>query len=331
MKNEKFRAAWDKLTPDSNAKQRMLASVMDGYDSVSRERTGTGTAKVYSRFSPRITAAAACMAVIIGVGGIAYTANLERGSFSQTVASSVENVKNSFVITANAQEMEYGAEVVFGEFPAYGRGCDALGEVAIEMTSFTGLPIRCEGENIDTVTYTLSNSSNGYAEAFLILNRDYLNATENDSENYGDMPCCGPYTHAVGTFTAAYDDQPIYGEDGRSIDERYNVTIDTEPVILQMYYRARPEELGYEDTRDFREYKFAHLNDLEPEYTKWYGMMADFYEAENNNVQVEVTVTYKDGTTETKTIDLLCKPAVYEYPDGVQFSYMDIYGVLNAE
>ena len=50
----------------------------------------------------------------------------------------------------------------------------------------------------------------------------------------------------------------------------------------------------------------------------------------NTESEIIVTVHYKDGTSDTKTISLSCKAASEEYPNGAKY-YMEIIGKLCDE
>ena len=330
MKNEKIRASWDKLTPDSGAKQRMLSAIMSKYESenVTVYSRRSERLNLFRGYSPRIAAVAACLALVIGVGSAVYCSDVNEKGLSEVIESGLEDAKDSFVLTANAQELDYGAQVVFSELSGSGRGICGLPDGRIEMTSYTALPIRCEGENIDTITYTLKNSKVENVEAFLVLGKNYLERTENDSESYGDMPSFGRSSHAVGTYTVAYEDQPYFGENCMALDGE--AQSEDEPVVLVMYYRADPELFGYESAKQFNEVRLMHAGDPYG-WFEWCDIMADVYESEREKVAIKVTVTYNDGITQTETIDLTCKAVREDYDNGQFYEYMGVFGELTAK
>ena len=255
----------------------------------------------------KTAAAAACLAAVVGVGGFIGH------SFSA-------KTENSFIVTANAEEMKTGAEIVF-DLVDCGGGSDGVhdGTGRLAVMQSTALPIRCEGENIESVTYTLDSKAGHNTEQILWLSKNYKETVRHDTP---DTPLAHsvwiPYSVPTLSYTVAYEDQPHFAANGMALDSNGLQQMDEEaiPVTLMTQFKIEPSLFGFEDHEEWAE----ALNDSAFHFpNEWYDIMQQLYEEDNNDSKIIVTVNYKDGTSETKTISLSCKAAG---------SYMEITGTL---
>ncbi len=271
-------------------------------------------------------AAAACLAAAVGIGGAVYGGAVGNSS----------GKGDALMFTANAQEWTYGACVDFGELLPAGGGfrAEPAGEPLsgdligaehfyVGAESYTALPIRCEGENIESVTYTLKNDRHEAVEACFILGEHFIGQTENDSSEQ-EYNWYSPSETYASEYTVAFDDQPYYGENGMALDAQGRQSAEEpEPVILAVHYRINPEKLGLNDWRQVEEIK---RQDGVPK--EWYDVMEDMYRSEDEKLKIEVTVGFNDGTEQTETIDLDITSGSIEYENGPYYC-TKVSGTLN--
>ena len=259
------------------------------------------------------TAAAAGLAAVFAAVGI----------FGQSFYK--QDAKNSFIITANAQELKPDTEIVFGLINSgsgYGREFDDTDRLSISQ--FTALPIRCEGENIESVTYTLDSEYGYNTDQFLELAEKYKDIVQHyepdDRIGYRWLP----YSVPARSYTVAYEDQPYFGTNGMALDGKKQSEEEPIPVVLITRFKIEPSLFGFENSDEWAEAN----NDLDFRYpSEWYDILQQLYEEDNNDSKIIVSVHYKDGTSETKTICLSCRAASKEYPSGT-LNYMEICGTL---
>ncbi|MGN0455785.1 MAG: hypothetical protein ACI4F2_02910 [Acutalibacteraceae bacterium] len=200
---EIYRRALNKTTPSQKAVSKAKAL----YDSsaVTAESTDNITQLKPMR-KPRAYKGviAASLAVVLSLGAIFGGGLLAAGNTGGT------QPQYGFIITANAAEIthEQPASITLDDGAMnYGYGGD-FGEPVFDYN--TVFPIKCEGTNIDTITYSISNSA--FQIAYLD-NSPVLSGTE--LENTLNVGSHSPKAHngettyikQYSSFTLSYDNQ----------------------------------------------------------------------------------------------------------------------------
>ena len=257
MKNNRYTRALNSVKVSDETLEKGLKYAMENSD---KSRKG----KVISMKKSNVThwktaAVAACLAAVIGAGGVI------RHNFSA-------KPENSFIITANAEEMEPGTEVIFqfldtGE--GYGRAHD--GTDRLSMRQITGLPIRCEGENIESVTYTLDSKTGYNTEQFLGIAQNYKDIVQYENpEDRGGGYRWLPYSVNAMSYTVAYEDQPYFADNGMALDGDRQSWEEPIPVALITQFKVEPSMFGYENFDEWAE----ATNDLEFRFpVEWYDII----------------------------------------------------------
>lgn len=200
---EIYRKALNKTTPSQKAVSKAKAL----YDSpaVTYEKAGNITELKPKKKSHAYKGViAASLAVALTLGAIFGSGMLTTGNTDGT------QPRYGFIITANAAEIthEQPASITLDDGAMnYGYGGD-FGEPVFDYN--TVFPIKCEGTNIDTITYSISNSA--FQIAYLD-NSPVLSGTE--LENTLNVGSHSPKAHngettyikQYSSFTLSYDNQ----------------------------------------------------------------------------------------------------------------------------
>lgn len=266
---DEYRAYYDalELTPAQKCGLIRHTATVGRREQRSRERA-------WYRFAGCV---AAVLAVAMLFGGISL-AGVFRGS------------GNSFVLTANAAELSKARFVNLGkmENAGGGGGFDIDNDRVVqsfELTEGVELPLLCEGENIQTITYTFNG--NGYfnikSTAEGVSGKTAYNSTYGAS--YSD-----DLDEVVTSYTVDYAHQ----KDCRSVVNF------TRSETGGAYCRQITEGITYDEKTD----QFELPLDTEQYFAALF--------TQSNTDTVNVTVTYTDGSTETQTLvfELKATPSV---------------------
>lgn len=196
-----------------------------------------------------------------------------------------ENDKNSFVISAGAQELNTYSLTELGElkceFNSLGIGFDDNNQVtALTMCEYLSFPVSCSGENIEKITYTING------KGFFFLPDS---ATEiSDKVFFENPPAPFPYEHS--DYAECYREKVVsFSMNG----QRQNPNL-----LLGLY-------IGDFDGGEYcQEYAVNYSDDFS--YGKNFDYQQMYYELFNeDDYSVDVTATFADGSTSTKTMDLI--------------------------
>ena len=268
-----YRKALNKTTPS----QKAVSKVKALYDSpaVTYEKAGNITElkpKKKSHAYKGIIAAG--LAVALTLGAVFGSSILTTGNTDGT------QPQYGFIITANAAEIthEQSASIALDDGAMnYGYGGD-FGEPVFDYN--TVFPIKCKGTNIDTVTYSISNSA---FQISYLDNNPVLSGTE--LENTLNVGSHSPKAHngkttyikQYSSFTLSYDNQ-----------ESDNFIID---IVGLTHLSEEEYDILFSDVQIEEEAKF--FNNL------------------LKSTVIEVTVKFSDGTTQNEKILIGCEARPY--------------------
>lgn len=270
---EIYKRAMNKTTPSQSAKDKVKAL----YDSsaITAESTDNIT-----RLKPKKKShaykgiIAAGLAVALTLGAVFGSSILTTGNTDGT------QPQYGFIITANAAEIthEQSASIALDDGAMnYGYGGD-FGEPVFDYN--TVFPIKCKGTNIDTVTYSISNSA---FQISYLDNNPVLSGTE--LENTLNVGSHSPKAHngkttyikQYSSFTLSYDNQ-----------ESDNFIID---IVGLTHLSEEEYDILFSDVQIEEEAKF--FNNL------------------LKSTVIEVTVKFSDGTTQNEKILIGCEARPY--------------------
>lgn len=241
---------------------------------------------------------AASLAFVIALGAIFFNS----GIISNT---------DSFTLKAYAAEITDDTYVAIGNFSRQGGGSsyDINGNVISNITAEGCFDffVNCEGENIETITYTANNSS-------FLLNSEYEGFVDTKllEDDLYSTHLNGRYSYS--SYTVDYNKQPdpelyenaetnkkYYGSQ-EDIANAFGEDYDTfAPVILSLSAEIEEEiEVNSNESEDLLQTSGAIDKMLYEKINK-----------ESDNYTIDIKVTYTDGHTECKTIQLGCE----ENPD----------------
>lgn len=273
MNNNEYTQFMSKVTVPSDAVQKAV-------DRIYEEKKSA----IITQFKPRgkrhfglaVAAAALCLVVLSGVVFFPFGGGAE----------------NNFVITAGATEINSYELVELGELKCESNSQGICINEENQVTSITmcewlDFPISCTGENVESITYKM------YGNGFFSLPVSSANIRdrvlfENSAEfaPYDKLHLQGindayDYKEKLSSFTADYLYQNqafvlcLYTSDNNGpYCEKYNLT-------------AQKTEDGISHGKDF-------------DYQQMY---YDLFSADDYSV--EITANFKDGTSQTKVVDLV--------------------------
>ena len=233
------------------------------------------------------------------VTAFALIAVLSVGVFSSFMLnkSGTAEKQNGFFITAYAAEATADEAkrindkefTAIGEFKNSGGYINQSGHTAKEIGQDFRVNLRCEGKNIDTVTYSFKNAKAFIADCL----KDRLVSYTGKSKNYRNTNSWfdNNPTHCYESFTTSYDNQLSWNDKWQIMTFIENNPERAE--IFDNYLKYDKMELNIADSK---------TRDLYKSYIE------DFYKLILKNTSVCVTVKYKDGSSETK--ELILSPMV---------------------
>lgn len=286
--NEKYFKAIDSLIPREKSVEKTIEAITKA------ERSGKviemKATKRYRKFTS-IGIAAASLALVIALGAIFYPNAVKT---AETKPSSSTVVKqNGFFITANAAEATSDEaapqKITSHKFVKIGKFTPSVGFVTYDVgdngdnsnNRIAGLfnyNLRCEGDNIDKITYKIDNST------FCIKN-GYKPVIDKDGQN--DL------FKMYGLTVGEKDEYGAY----------YSYTVD---------YNNQPDLSKYEDSSNIAPLQIlgAVSEDNERGTTvkthgnaKW----SKYYDSIFKDTVIMVTATFKDGSKQSQKLRLNCK------------------------
>lgn len=265
--NNHYKSALDKIKLKESEKDRAKALF---YESNKEKETSM---KVKKLFKPAV-AVAACLALMIAT----YTiVPMLQGTSDATNEKTTSN--NFFSITAYAKELTKTGKVFSDKYSSL---CSAITGDHKGGVAFTfDFPFECKGQNIDTITYSIKNG------VFVITNPKNKGVVIDGEKITQELNV--PYSSAESerkekltyenqqykSFTVAYDNQ---------INDKTCINISDTSDIWNA-----------EKKNQYRDFNYDICNSSLQETKK----VSDFL---TKDMGITCTVTYKDGSTETKNI-----------------------------
>lgn len=231
--------------------------------------------KSRKKFVKIFAAVAACLALILGINASGtFTIGTDKDT-DQTVA---EN--SPFVITCYAKELEKGVSVPL-KFAGYDENGYVLngGEDYESVAYSTGMCFKCEGDNIATVTYSIKGA------VFVV------------SEKKG-ADIITDYTEYTGEYINAGGTAPEGCKEDENDEENYDIR---ELSSYTLAYDKQESDTSIFDIKGMKKNK------------KIYDMLFGFGSVDDkvdgiteltDDVVITCTVTYNNGTSESKEIVL---------------------------
>lgn len=275
MKKNIYTEGIDKIKASDELIQKGIESIRE-YETRG-EVINLKSAKAKKIWIKPLSVIAASLAIIIGLNSISF--------FSMD-----ESVKNPFVLTANAEELNNEAYIRIGKldynnYSTYWRHISS--ETGYRLGFFDvnfDLNLECVGENIESVTYSSGNSRiyfkeeevwHGFSANF---NAESIEAHKSDTAYF-------EWYNEEDTYTFDYDKQPYRVNEG--VDSEENT-----PLSLAFSTETAEDE---------------DISIMGPD---GYEMLQAFIKAFNRyaeNLSVDITATYTDGSTLTKTLKFKCE------------------------
>ena len=276
MDKERFKAI-DNLRPSESAVDSAVKAALEAEQSgkvLTMKRTKKRfNIKLASAMAACLVAAIACAAVFGGFG---------KGTS-----------ENSFFLVANASEAT-GDEVkkinnsdftAVGQFKSTGGAMDLTENTANNVSEDFRMDLKCVGDNIDTVTYSFNNSKVFIAD---YLSDRLVSYTGKDDEFHNmNISYDGHPTHCYDSVTTKYDNQLSWGSKWEIMTYIENSPEYAE--VIENYLKFDRTGLDIRDAVTCDLYK---------------GYIEEYYKALLDNTSVKVTVTYRDGSSETKVVML---------------------------
>lgn len=282
--NKKYFKAIDSLVPRDESVEKVIEVITEAEQS-GKEFEMKKTKK-YNKFTA-IGTIAASLAIVIALGAFFYPKAINESKTSSAVSDAV--VKKGFFIKANAVGAtgdEAKAEKITSEkFVKIGKFIPTVGFVLsdTEKESMSGLfnyDLRCEGDNIDKITYKIANSAfcikNGYKP---VVSKGKKSTFDKDlGLTVGDE---GEY-NCWGCYTVDYDNQPDLSKYTNEATDSIKSPIQ---IIGAVKYKNEPKT-----SKNSRDNK------------KW----SNYYNSIFKNTVITVTAVFKDGKTQSQNLQLNC-------------------------
>ena len=285
MKDNKYTRAISSVEVSQETIEKGLARAKNA----GQKRTG----KVIFMKKWTIAAAAACLAVVIGVGGAVWTGR-DAGGTVQT--------EHKFTITANAAELKRDVRLEVDELTAGGGGVEFIEEdKALGIEQGVPFNLRVEGDDIESVTFSTEQYATDEMRMRFMLRNDFASLTENNGtdnkiSSHSYIPDCIGAT----TFTVPYENQLTneqfeYRSENSSRD--WHV-----PLELYIIMDSVPAEDFYAEHPDFK-------NDRHPDilHSAMIENFSRYFNENSENARIAVTVNYRDGAVQTEEIQLYCE------------------------
>lgn len=224
-----------------------------------------GNMKRKSNYFKAAVAVAACMALVVGV--------------SQVGSLTAEKTKshNSFSIQVNADTLEKGNAALKDTKGFAATLCGDKGNVKYSVE----FPVSCKGTNIDKITYSIKGA------VFQVSN------TSSDNIIMAGKKVSAPLNLPGAVAGASNNkDEEFYVNQYKSFTVDYNKQNSKETCISIAYDSKRLSEGQRNIIKNID--VFSEKSTLEDEM--------NLYKQLYKNVEIKCVVTYKDKTTETKTI-----------------------------
>ena len=251
---------------------------------------------------------AAVLAVVVGVSAIFVP------GYQHKRSGNAENSPNTFVITANAEELTSNSEVVIGDLDSVGGGFGTLDNGNFEIVKHLQFPVICDGTGIESVTYSLPEHSEEVQLTF-VMQKSFGESVEHNGDlNIGYKTIFMPNTYAASQYTVSYDRLPKADEFGKR-ENGYH----SDPVILDLCIESDPKDFGYDTAQEM-------LDSIEGnvDMSIWASIFINAAEKHSDEMKLDVTANFEDGTSKTETIRLSFSNVQFED----DFSMVRVMGTI---
>ncbi len=277
-----YKRTFDDITLEESEKDKAKALFLQADVRIREEAMKMKTKKMIRG----TVAFAAALAVIL-------SANMLFSSWKQ-------GTENSFTMLAYAKELTKGGEVYSMEYESKNSGICGSGTYGDDVSFGFGFPVKCVGKNIDTITYTIQNGifviTNPAGESIVVR---------------GEEP--EQYLEVMETFHYPIrEEEPVEDADGLRNEklpaydakQYHSFTVDykrQEDAMTAISVADTSDTWESEKLNQYKafRYEIAGAHSLEEELE-----IRSFF---TKDMGITCTVTYKDGTTETKNIEVTNK------------------------
>lgn len=252
---------------------------------------------------------AACLAAVIGVGSAVYAMNRPFEDSQQPFTPSAGEIAKSFSIKAYDQEGDT-SRIMLKELDSTkgSQGSVAIGKDIITASRCVEFPVVCDGEGIESITYSVDNYNSDEVQMYFILNNKFdgvvsSNGGENSSEmtignsddRFGAVNYVDYDTYAATEYTVDFDSQPI--------TEQFNTFENGQKKTAPVYL-----VVGFNGANDDSFAEWIHNTEVN-QYTKLptvngSGIISQFMDNHRDETKIDVTANFTDGTSCTRTIQL---------------------------
>ncbi len=300
MNKNRYVNLFDSIKADDNA----VRNAVDGiYEVESKEDFNSQKRSMKFKFAPIIATALVCFFLL--------------GLF---VFPNEMKADNSFVVKAGASEINSIDSVEIGELKGSNnalRICFDENNKAdyIAKCKVVDFPIKCSGNNIKKISYKVNG--NGYfallSDVQGVSDIEYVEdvpSTFEEAERYPyDLADTGKYSEKALSFTIDYEAQ------NDLIAKLCLFTVDDSGKYCNLYN----ENIYFENSDG----SFVHGKDFDYEQM-YFELFTDddaFDVINYSDYNVDVTVTFEDGTKETKTLNLGLEKTKKPYENGEDGEY----------
>lgn len=266
-----------------------------------------------------VSAIAAVLAVIVAIGAFTFTADRNSANDKSAEAVKLVNAGRAFALTANsnaddtsttADEIGPEAYVKIAEIKGFTSGAHYLADSLVladdgyyvpadstrkllSLSQEFNLDITCEGEDIESITYTANNSCLAYYDSY----EGFMSAVDLTSEEIDRYNASGSinYNKWASACTFDYDCQPKSSWDKTAVVfEGDDVFDGTMPLRIHF-------------TFEFEKGKYTFEVDDEENSDAFKSIFEKEFNAHADEFSLDVTANYKDGSSYTKTLKFKCE------------------------
>lgn len=277
MKNT-YKNAVDKIQAPQKSKTKAY-NLYDKVNCADNKVNITPIAQVKHTKKKRYSILAASLAFVLSLGAIVGSGFISSNNITPTSSADgskapASSPQNSFILTANAAEIthENSASIALNDGGmSYGGGGD---EDPTHLYYNTILPIKCEGENIESITYSTDNIA---FQLSYLDNNPIIDGAE--LENYMNAGSHSPMTH---------EGQTVYTKQYSSITLAYD-NQESDNFCIDIVGLADISEDEFNSI-------FGDL--VEPE------AVCEVFNKILENTVIDTTITFTDGTTQNEKIGI---------------------------
>lgn len=316
MKDNRYTRALSGISIDSETLESRLG---EAKRKAGKEKNG----KVIYMKNWKTAAIAACLAVVVGATAVFVPGHQNKRRSDVTVneevkgsaasensevsgaAKAVNNLANTFIIKANAEEITVRSKVVIGLLDGVGGGYSELENGNFEIVKHLQFPIICEGTGIESVTYSLPEHSENVQMTF-VMQPSFADSVEHNGVlNAGYKTIYMPDTYAASQYTIPFDRLPSAEDFGKRENGHHS-----DPVILDICFEGDPKDFGCETVEEMID--ILEDDDFEKVSAFWAKLYTGAAEKYGDEMKIDITANFEDGTSKTETVRLSCADALPE-------------------